>query len=150
MYPPKTSVDKIFFLTFIRFLVFALTCSADHGHDEVCLNDKHDIPCEPTINKEELFRAAVLEHQIVDDASIVESVDANLAIYKRVAKEAAKNGVNVLVFPEDGIFLGKKIIEPVLTSIPDPKLLLSNRSNPCIEPTLFESSYILRNYTTRK
>lgn len=93
------------------------------------------------------FRAAVLEHQRIDQDDVRETVDNNLEVFKRIAKVAAKNHVNILVFPEDGLFIGptRESVAPVLTEIPDPERLTFSNKNPCLQPTLYESSYILRN-----
>lgn len=93
------------------------------------------------------YRAAVLEHQRIDLEDVRETVDNNIEVFKRVARIASKNHVNILVFPEDGLFIGKtrEHVVPVLTEIPDPEKLDLTNDNPCLHPTIYESSYILRN-----
>lgn len=106
----------------------------------------HDLDHDQSIDTA-CYRAAVLEHQRIDQEDVKETVDSNLEVFKRVANIASKNHVNILVFPEDGLFIGniREDVVPVLTEIPDPEKLESTNDNPCLQPTFYESSYILRN-----
>lgn len=106
----------------------------------------HDLDYDQSIDPA-CYRAAALEHQRIDQEDVKETVDNNLEVFKRVASIASKNHANILVFPEDGLFIGKtrEDVVPVLTEIPDPESLDSANDNPCLQPTFYESSYILRN-----
>lgn len=158
LYPFVNSIDTMKRFILIILLSITQSCSAEIFQEEVChINQDADCCSDENSTKDSflsksvasdgsLFRAAVLEHRIFDDpSSQVRSVDENLATFKRVAKIAAENGVNVLVFPEDGLYSPTSEFESVLQHIPDPHSILKNESNPCQQATLYESSYILRN-----
>lgn len=91
------------------------------------------------------FRAAVFENNRIDSDDYGQRLEANLAVYNRVAKIASENGANIIVFPEDGILMGRRhLVEPHLQVIPDPELLTDEQNNPCLKPNQFDSE-ILRN-----
>lgn len=92
------------------------------------------------------FRAATFEHRRIDLESITDTVEANLDVFKKVARLAATNGADILVLPEDGIFDGPLTrVHKVLEDIPDPELYLNSiHSNPCTQPDLFPYQNILK------
>lgn len=148
-----TILEVVFLLTFLNELSFNARA---FGEYQYCSVDNRDscsesaqIPSPHDLDHVEsaCYRAAVLEHQRIDQEDVRETVDNNLKVFERVAKEASKNHVNILVFPEDGLFIGKtrEYVVPVLTEIPEPEKLDSASDNPCLHPTFYESSYILRN-----
>lgn len=110
------------------------------------LNNQEKPPPSPPLPSEACFRAAVFEHYRKNLTDIRELVADSLAVYAKVAKLSSQNGANIVVFPEDGIFMGsKEQVLPVLTEIPDPSKLTSLNNNPCVQRKLYESSEILTN-----
>lgn len=90
------------------------------------------------------FRAAVYEHLRIDrfrddGDDWRKTIEANLLVYKYVAKVASKNNANVLVFPEDGIIIGRReFIDPSLPELPNPKELTKDNNNPCLHDHYFK------------
>ncbi|XP_074595767.1 pantetheinase-like [Brevipalpus obovatus] len=85
------------------------------------------------------FLAAVYEHQRVlipgesPSIQLESSVKANLAIYEQVAWEAAQNGAEIIVFPENGLFGGltdRSTASRVLQEIPS---VSREIFNPCLD-----------------
>lgn len=125
--------------------------------------DESQSQCQPSNG---YFRAATFEHQRIDLASVKDSVNENLDIYARVAKIAAENDAQIIVFPEDGLMDGPPLrLRKVVEDIPDPMTLDSNKNNPCSNPKLFpgldiliklsciakeNNLYLVANYGTRE
>ena len=99
-------------------LVFHLLLfvSCQHIGDSSELNEVAD-QHEP----QDCFRAAVYEHYRIDSTDCKESLKMNLAVYETAAMTARKNGANIIVFPEYGIFVGSlpNVLE-CLEEVPDP------------------------------
>ncbi|KAK6177051.1 hypothetical protein SNE40_015236 [Patella caerulea] len=97
------------------------------------------------------FTAAVYEHSLIfpPNRSTVASrynaladVMVNLRIYDQQAKFAASQDVDILVFPEDGLYgtkFSRDSIKPYLEEIPDPK---SEVWNPCTQPNRYSKTEI--------
>ncbi|XP_067659156.1 pantetheinase-like [Haliotis asinina] len=88
------------------------------------------------------YRAAVYEHAVhipwscllvpVSRREAVRQMMKNIQVYKTQAATAAKQGADIIVFPEDGIYgmiFGRNTIKPFLEEIPDPRI---NEWNPCV------------------
>ncbi|KFM82847.1 Biotinidase, partial [Stegodyphus mimosarum] len=91
------------------------------------------------------FTAAVFEH--ARQSNITENtpeviISKNLAFYKKATEVAKTKGVDIIVFPEYGIFppLERKALKPYLESIPDPKII---NVNPCNERQKYQNRPIL-------
>ena len=84
------------------------------------------------------YRAAVVEHVPVFSLRPVQRAEAlaimnkNLAFYSSYAQEAASSNVQIIVFPEDGLygsyFQNRSMVAPYLEEIP---AVDSTRVNPC-------------------
>ncbi|CAG2205197.1 VNN [Mytilus edulis] len=98
------------------------------------------------------FRAAVYEHAViipterkawVDRSTALENMMKNFEIYKVQAEIAGKQNVNILVFPEDGLFgmgFSRAGLESYLEYIPDP----NEKWNACNFPDKYENTEIQR------
>lgn len=97
------------------------------------------------------FFVAVYEHEYVNksNTSWKATVQANLDVYKNVARYAAESQkAQVIVFPEDGILVGKRdFIDPGLPELPNPELLNEENNNPCLHEASYkgEPMEVLRN-----
>ncbi|XP_028674044.1 biotinidase [Erpetoichthys calabaricus] len=98
------------------------------------------------------FTAAVYEHQVIlnpnpsvplSRQSALKHMKKNLDIYEEQVALAAKQGAQLIVFPEDGIHgfnFTRQSIEPYLERIPDPK---SIKWSPCLNPGRFPNTEVL-------
>lgn len=88
------------------------------------------------------FKAAVYAHVVyipvdpfvVSRAKAVENMEINLNVYRAQAENARQQNVNIVVFPEDGIYgmsFSRDTIYPYLEQIPDPQ---TETWNPCTDP----------------
>uniref|UniRef100_A0A8D0PJL2 Biotinidase n=2 Tax=Sus scrofa TaxID=9823 RepID=A0A8D0PJL2_PIG len=99
------------------------------------------------------YVAAVYEHRSIlslDPLSLIsrtqalELMNQNLDIYEQQVMIAAQKGVQIIVFPEDGIhgFNFTRIsIYPFLDLMPSPHL---DKWNPCLEPQRFNDTEVLQ------
>ncbi|ESO89938.1 hypothetical protein LOTGIDRAFT_218395 [Lottia gigantea] len=97
------------------------------------------------------FKAAVYEHSLIippNRTSVASRYHAladvmvNLKIYDQQAKFAASQDVDILVFPEDGLYgykFNRKSIKPYLEEIPDPR---KEVWNPCTQPRRYADTEI--------
>ncbi|OWF44335.1 pantetheinase-like [Mizuhopecten yessoensis] len=101
------------------------------------------------------FKAAVYEHAVIlsdvrhENASVsrataLRHMMRNLDIYRNQAEIAARQGVDIMVFPEDGIYgmgFTRKALTAYLEYIPDPK----NESwSACSEPNRYPNTDVQR------
>ncbi|XP_045055640.2 biotinidase [Desmodus rotundus] len=99
------------------------------------------------------YLAAVYEHQLimspnplalVSREQALELMNQNLDIYEEQVTIAAQKGVQIMVFPEDGIHgfnFTRTSIYPYLDFMPTPREV---RWNPCLEPHRFNDTEVLR------
>ncbi|XP_019364204.1 PREDICTED: biotinidase isoform X2 [Gavialis gangeticus] len=99
------------------------------------------------------YVAAVYEHEsilspnptaLTDRQSALELMRRNLDIYEEQVIAAAKQGAQIIVFPEDGIHgfnFTRKSIFPYLEFVPHPR---SMTWNPCRQPHLFNDTEVLQ------
>ncbi|NWS67683.1 BTD Biotinidase, partial [Crotophaga sulcirostris] len=99
------------------------------------------------------YVAAVYEHEsilspnpaaLVDRQSALELMSRNLDIYEQQAVAAARQGAQIIVFPEDGIHgfnFTRSSIYPYLDFVPHSQ---SVEWNPCREPYLFNDTEVLQ------
>lgn len=97
------------------------------------------------------FRAAVYEHAVilpmerelpVKRSTALGNMMKNMEIYSQQAQVASQQKVDILVFPEDGIYgyeLSRQAMEPYLEYIPDEEW------NACDFPDKYENTEIQRN-----
>lgn len=82
------------------------------------------------------YIAAVFEHLAVGDQEepLSKIIFKNLLVYKRVTSIAAKNGADVIVFPEYGLypFVTREKFRIVAQYVPDPRRI---HWNPCTDPS---------------
>ena len=104
---------------------------------------------------EERFKAAVVEYNRIDLDTCHESVEANLKALEKILRSAAEHGVQLLVFPEDGLFIGEEsYVVPCLEEIPDPEADSTFEIVPCqhedenstATPTLRRLSCLAKTY----
>lgn len=101
----------------------------------------------------EYYVAAVYEHQSVlspnplaftSRQQALELMNQNLDIYEQQVMTAAQKGVQIIVFPEDGIHgfnFTRMSIYPFLDFMPSPQLV---KWNPCLEPHRFNDTEVLQ------
>ncbi|NWV00496.1 BTD Biotinidase, partial [Upupa epops] len=99
------------------------------------------------------YVAAVYEHEsilspdptaLVDRQSALELMDINLDIYEQQVAVAARQGAQIIVFPEDGIHgfnFTRSSIYPYLDFVPHSQFV---KWNPCREPYLFNDTEVLQ------
>ncbi|XP_075068402.1 biotinidase [Mixophyes fleayi] len=99
------------------------------------------------------YMAAVYEHHAVLNHNstalssrklALEFMSKNLNIYEQQVAAAAEKGVQIIVFPEDGIHgfnYSRLSIYPYLDFLPPPHLL---PWNPCLEPDKFQDTEVLQ------
>ncbi|GFS25188.1 pantetheinase [Elysia marginata] len=96
------------------------------------------------------FKAAVYAHAAVipEDKTPVSRAKAlkvmteNLAVYKEQTEEAHRQGVDILVFPEDGIYgmlFNRQTVYPYLEYMPDPN---QETWIPCDEPDRYNNTEV--------
>ncbi|GFT15353.1 vascular non-inflammatory molecule 2 [Nephila pilipes] len=100
------------------------------------------------INSEkDFYRAAVLEYVRFNNISYpaAEKLRKNLEVYEIAAKTAAKQGADIIVFPESGLLKFEKPsrewLLDFIEDIPDPNKVIVN---PCEESSQFHNLPILR------
>lgn len=116
-------------------------CTLEHKDD--CLSKPGKKETEQS--DKDCFRAAVVEYQRIDYyEDIVKTAKTNLEIFSQIAKQARDHQVKMIVFPEDGLFLGtKKTVVAMLSEIPDPQTLNEYNNNPCDHSDKFSQSSVL-------
>ncbi|KAG7281351.1 hypothetical protein CRUP_023502 [Coryphaenoides rupestris] len=99
------------------------------------------------------YTAAVYEHRVVlnpqphlnlSRAAALRHMKTNLDVYEEQAQQAAAQGVQILVFPEDGIHgfnFSRASISSYLETIPDPQ---QETWNPCTEPRRYNDTEVLQ------
>ncbi|CAO2638013.1 Btd [Lemmus lemmus] len=99
------------------------------------------------------YIAAVYEHrsvlspnplELTTRQQALELMKQNLDIYEQQVMAAAQKGVQIIVFPEDGIHgfnFTRTSIYPFLDFMPSPRLV---RWNPCLEPFRFNDTEVLQ------
>lgn len=99
------------------------------------------------------YVAAVYEHHLVSSPNplaltsrkqALELMNQNLDIYEQQVTTAAQKGVQIIVFPEDGIHgfnFTRASIYPFLDFMPSPPWV---RWNPCLEPHRFNDTEVLQ------
>ncbi|KAK5883777.1 hypothetical protein CesoFtcFv8_020071 [Champsocephalus esox] len=109
------------------------------------------VQMEPNVDSS--YVAAVYEHAVIqtDDPRIpvsrsdaLRNMQKNLDIYEVQAAKATKQGVQILVFPEDGIQgfnFSRLSIFNYLETIPDPQ---EESWNPCTEPGKYNNTEVLQ------
>ncbi|XP_033612882.1 biotinidase isoform X4 [Fukomys damarensis] len=127
--------SKLTLFLFGCFLFALGVCTEDH-----CVADPH---------KADYYMAAVYEHQavlspnplaLIGRKQALELMNQNLDIYEQQVMTAAQKGVQIIVFPEDGIHgfnFTRTSIYPFLDFMPSPQLV---RWNPCLEPHRFNDT----------
>ncbi|XP_046335701.2 pantetheinase-like [Haliotis rufescens] len=88
------------------------------------------------------YKAAVYEHAVhipwgclqvpVSRGEAVRQMMKNIQVYKTQAAAASREGADIIVFPEDGIYgmiFNRNTIKPFLEEIPDPRI---TEWNPCL------------------
>ncbi|XP_071180071.1 pantetheinase-like [Mytilus edulis] len=97
------------------------------------------------------FKGAVYEHHVimpenteawVNRSFALENMMKNIYVYQKQAIKAGKEGVDILVFPEDGIYgniFNRKSVESYLEYIPNPEL---EKWNACDEPDRYNNTEI--------
>ncbi|XP_043922771.1 biotinidase-like isoform X2 [Protopterus annectens] len=105
------------------------------------------------INGQQIYTAAVYEHNpflnldphtIIDRQSALKLMKKNLDIYEEQVKIASKQGVQIIVFPEDGLHgfkYTRESIYPFLEPVPDPTKV---KWNPCLQPSLHSGNEVLK------
>lgn len=103
------------------------------------------------ITPQKTFKAAVYEHAVVlpsertiavSRATALANMMRNLETYREQAELAGSMAVDILVFPEDGIYgmiMTREAIKPYLEFIPDPKV---ENWCPCTAPSRFPDSEV--------
>ncbi|XP_020366475.2 biotinidase-like isoform X1 [Rhincodon typus] len=101
---------------------------------------------------QEFYTAAVYEHAAVLNPSgkipstrqgALRHMKKNLDIYQEQVFAASKQGVKIIVFPEDGLQgfqFNRTSIFPYLEPIPDPNVV---RWNPCLHPSAYNGTEVL-------
>ncbi|KAI8496219.1 hypothetical protein Bbelb_260600 [Branchiostoma belcheri] len=82
-------------------------------------------------------------HRVLDRNSALELMKKNLKVFEDQARLASKQGAQIIVFPEDGIYgMGytRQSIFPFLEEIPDPSL---ESWNPCVNPDQHSETEVL-------
>ncbi|XP_027890999.1 biotinidase [Xiphophorus couchianus] len=99
------------------------------------------------------YMAAVYEHRVILNPNprvpvtrreALIHMQKNLDIYEEQAAKAAQQGVQILVFPEDGIHgfnFTRSSISGYLETIPDPQ---EESWNPCTEPDKYNNTEVLQ------
>ncbi|XP_034747235.1 biotinidase [Etheostoma cragini] len=125
------------FLSVVVFCSFALTSSVSLTESDV----------------DPWYVAAVYEHNVIlnpEPGVPLSRVDAlqhmqkNLDIYEEQAARAARQGAQILVFPEDGLHgfnFTRSSISGYLETIPDPQ---QESWNPCTEPGKYNNTEVLQ------
>uniref|UniRef100_A0A7N5KLT3 Biotinidase n=1 Tax=Ailuropoda melanoleuca TaxID=9646 RepID=A0A7N5KLT3_AILME len=100
----------------------------------------------------EHYMAAVYEHQsiltpdplaVMSRKQALQLMNQNLDIYEQQVMIAAQKGVQIIVFPEDGIHgfnFTRTSVYPFLDFMPSPRLV---RWNPCLEPHRFTDTEVV-------
>ncbi|XP_048416008.2 biotinidase [Stegostoma tigrinum] len=100
----------------------------------------------------DFYTAAVYEHPSVlqlnstilsTRSEALEIMRENLNIYQEQVNAASKQGVKIIVFPENGIHgfhLSRPALFPYLEPIPDPNVV---QWNPCLHPTVYNDTEVL-------
>ncbi|XP_058409453.1 biotinidase isoform X1 [Diceros bicornis minor] len=111
---------------------------------EHCVAEHQEVGC---------YVAAVYEHQsilspnplaLTSRKEALELMNQNLDIYEEQVMTAAQKGVQIIVFPEDGIHgfnFTRTSIYPFLDFMPSPRLV---KWNPCLEPHRFNDTEVLQ------
>ncbi|XP_010768573.1 biotinidase [Notothenia coriiceps] len=106
---------------------------------------------EPVVDSS--YIAAVYEHNVIlnpdprvplSRPAALQHMQRNLDIYEQQAARAAQQGVQILVFPEDGIQgfnFSRSSIFNYLETIPDPQ---QESWNPCTEPGKYNNTEVLQ------
>lgn len=90
------------------------------------------------------YRAAVYEHYRIDLSNTYDTAQVNLDIFDKVSAIASKNGADIIVFPEDGLFLDTiPKMNVVLSEVPNPKHLDTTNNNPCLHKSSYDSGSVL-------
>ncbi|XP_034016592.1 biotinidase [Thalassophryne amazonica] len=99
------------------------------------------------------YVAAVYEHHVLLNpqplvtrtrAAALQHVRQNLDVYEDQARRAARQGADILVFPEDGLHgfnFSRSSIVNYLETIPDPQ---QESWNPCREPDRYKNTEVLQ------
>ncbi|KAB0801596.1 hypothetical protein PPYR_03786 [Photinus pyralis] len=90
----------------------------------------------------ETYKAAVVEYHPVNSDNAYEDFFTNVRMYLKYIEEAALQGVDIIVFPEDGLtgwMLDDKYIPTFATEIPDSDSGVS----PCIDRNGSYSNYLI-------
>ncbi|XP_024114006.1 LOW QUALITY PROTEIN: biotinidase-like [Oryzias melastigma] len=107
----------------------------------------------PTETVGDSYVAAVFEHRVIlnPDPRVpvtrheaLQHMTKNLDVYEEQAARAAQQGVDILVFPEDGIHgfnFTRSSISAYLETIPDPQ---RESWNPCMEPGRHNNTEVLQ------
>ncbi|XP_041040618.1 biotinidase-like isoform X1 [Carcharodon carcharias] len=101
----------------------------------------------------DFYKAAVYEHPTVLRLNLtipstregaLRLMQKNLDKYQEQVHEASKQGVKIIVFPEDGLhgfqFNSRASMFPYLEPIPDPNVV---QWNPCLQPTEYNGTEVL-------
>ncbi|XP_029919300.1 biotinidase [Myripristis murdjan] len=130
-------------LTAVAAFIFAFMFPSCHTSDPG--------PTETTLGRS--FIAAVYEHRVILNPephvalarpAALQHLHANLDEYERQAARAARQGVQILVFPEDGLQgfnFSRSSIAGYLETIPDPQ---QESWNPCTEPGRHNNTEVLQ------
>ncbi|KAK2830259.1 hypothetical protein Q5P01_018190 [Channa striata] len=99
------------------------------------------------------YVAAVYEHRVIlnpeprvplSRTAALQHMQTNLDVYEEQAAQAAQQGAQILVFPEDGlqgINFSRSSISGYLETIPDPQ---QESWNPCTEPEKYNNTEVLQ------
>ncbi|CAH1249113.1 BTD [Branchiostoma lanceolatum] len=82
-------------------------------------------------------------HRVLNRPSALELMKKNLQVFEGQARSATKQGAQIIVFPEDGIYgmaYTRHSIFPFLEDIPDPSV---ESWNPCLHPNQHSDTEVL-------
>ncbi|XP_066263395.1 pantetheinase-like [Branchiostoma lanceolatum] len=82
-------------------------------------------------------------HRVLNRSSALELMKKNLQVFEDQARAASKQGAQIIVFPEDGIYgmaYTRHSIFPFLEDIPDPSV---ESWNPCLHPDQHSNTEVL-------
>merc|ERR1712212_1381635 len=109
------------------------------------------VPAGPSPPAPGQFRAAVYEHElsvpwprttsVCSRDQAIQLMEINLAVLRRQVEEAAEQGANIILLPEDGIHgygFNRHTLPPFLEHVPP----VADGSNPCYEDSWEDDAYV--------
>ncbi|XP_039098133.1 biotinidase isoform X1 [Hyaena hyaena] len=153
MFPPPLCQENALFMVCIMSGAFSPPALLLFGCYAAILGVHGEERCVAQHAEAAHYVAAVYEHQSVltpnplaltSRKQALELMTQNLDIYEQQVMIAAQKGVQIIVFPEDGIHgfnFTRTSVYPFLDFIPSPQLV---RWNPCLEPHRFNDTEVLQ------